>query len=86
MGAQETEVDWNVELLYNPLEPKMPLQSFARKGGTIFMSKKKPLLIECKRATEKETEIALRASKHQLKHAGGLSVILEERNTELMPN
>ena len=48
--------------MYLPFTPKEPISHFAEKGGTIFMSKKKPLLILCKIANEQESEAAL---KHQ---------------------
>ena len=41
------KVDWQIELMYIPFTPKEPLSAFASKGGSIFMSKKKPLLIVC---------------------------------------
>ena len=47
--------------MYVPFSPKEPISAFAQKGGTIFMSKKKPLLIVCKLANEAETEAALKA-------------------------
>jgi len=47
------KVNWDVELMYLPFAPKEPIESFARKGGTIFMSKKKPLMIVCNLANEK---------------------------------
>ena len=55
------KVDWQIELMYIPFTPKEPISSFAWQGGSIFMSKKKPLLIVCNLATERETEIALKA-------------------------
>ena len=42
-----------------PFAPKYPLASFARKGGKIFLSKKKPLLIIANLASHEETERAL---------------------------
>jgi len=42
---QLVEVVFERELLYTPFAPKNPLSNFASKGGTIFLSKKKPLLI-----------------------------------------
>ena len=42
---QNIEVFVGSELLYTPFAPKNPLKNFAAKGGTIFLSKKKPLLI-----------------------------------------
>lgn len=50
---QQMKVNWDVELMYLPFAPKEPIESFARKGGTIFMSKKKPLMIVCNLANEK---------------------------------
>jgi hypothetical protein len=58
---QQMKVNWDVELMYLPFAPKEPIESFARKGGTIFMSKKKPLMIVCNLANEKQSEIALKA-------------------------
>jgi hypothetical protein len=55
------KINWDVELMYLPFAPKEPIASFARKGGTIFMSKKKPLMIVCNLANEKESETALKA-------------------------
>lgn len=52
-------VEWKQELLYMPFAPKNPFSEFADKGGAIFMSKKRPLLIVCHLANEKETERAL---------------------------
>ena len=46
------KVDWQYELLYIPFAPKNPFSSFADKGGSIFLSKKKPLLIVCNLANE----------------------------------
>jgi len=48
-----------------PFAPKNPFSSFADDGGSIFMSKKKPLLIVCNLANEKETEFALSAQNNQ---------------------
>ena len=42
-----------------PFAPKNPFSSFADKGGAIFMSKKRPLLIVVNLANETETEKAL---------------------------
>ena len=47
--------------MYLPFAPKSPIASFAQKGGTIFMSKKKPLMIVCNLADEDESEAALKA-------------------------
>jgi len=47
--------------MYLPFAPKEPIASFAERGGTIFMSKKKPLMIVCNLANEKESETALKA-------------------------
>ena len=47
--------------MYLPFAPKEPIASFAKDGGTIFMSKKKPLMIVCNLANEKESEAALKA-------------------------
>ena len=47
--------------MYLPFAPKEPIASFAEKGGKIFMSKKKPLMIVCNLANEKESEAALKA-------------------------
>lgn len=58
---QQMKVNWDVELMYLPFAPKEPIASFAGKGGTIFMSKKKPLMIVCNLANEKESEMALKA-------------------------
>jgi hypothetical protein len=58
---QLINVDWDVELMYLPFAPKEPIASFAKDGGTIFMSKKKPLMIVCNLANEKESEAALKA-------------------------
>ena len=58
---QQCKVDWQLELLYLPYAPKEPIASFAEKGGTIFTSKKTPLMIVCNLATEKESEAALQA-------------------------
>ena len=44
-----------------PFAPKEPIASFADEGGTIFTSKKTPLMIVCNLATEKESEAALQA-------------------------
>ena len=52
-------VEWKQELLYMPFAPKNPFSEFADEGGRIFMSKKRPLLIVCHLANEKETERAL---------------------------
>lgn len=52
-------VEWKQELLYMPFAPKNPFSSFADKGGAIFMSKKRPLLIVVNLANETETEKAL---------------------------
>ena len=62
---------WQQELLYIPFMPKNPLQSFADKGGSIFMSKKKPLLIVCNLANEQETEAALQYNGHSILLLGG---------------
>ena len=43
-----------------PFAPKYPLASFARTGGKIFLSKKKPLLIIANLASHEETERALK--------------------------
>jgi len=59
--VQQMKVNWDVELMYLPFAPKEPIASFARKGGTIFMSKKKPLMIVCNLANEKQSEMALKA-------------------------
>ena len=56
---QQCKVDWQLELLYLPYAPKEPVASFADEGGTIFTSKKTPLMIVCNLATEKESEAAL---------------------------
>ena len=53
-------VNWEVELMYQPFTPKEPISSFASKGGSIFMSKKKPLLIVCNLANEMQSELALK--------------------------
>ena len=45
-------VNWEVELMYLPFTPKEPISGFASQGGSIFMSKKKPLLIVCNLANE----------------------------------
>ena len=55
------KVEWQQELLYLPFQPKNPLASFSDKGGAIFMSAKKPLLIAYNLADEDETEAALSA-------------------------
>ena len=60
MGHQGLAVNWDIELMYVPFAPKEPVSTFASRGGTIFMSKKKPLLIVCNLANERETEIALK--------------------------
>ena len=56
------KVNWDIELMYIPFAPKEPLNAFASSGGSIFMSKKKPLLIVCLLADEYETEISLKAN------------------------
>ena len=58
---ERMKVDWKIELMYIPFAPKEPLSHFADKGGSIFMSKKKPLLIVSHLANEYETEVAVRA-------------------------
>jgi len=58
---EHMKVDWKIELMYIPFAPKEPLSHFATKGGSIFMSKKKPLLIVSHLANEYETEVAVRA-------------------------
>ena len=55
--------------MYLPFTPKEPISHFAEKGGTIFTSAKKPLLILCKIANEQESEAAL---KHQNLQRRGL--------------
>jgi hypothetical protein len=69
--------------MYLPFTPKEPISHFAEKGGTIFMSKKKPLLILCKIANEQESEAAL---KHQRAHRRGglgrLGSLLEEQELD----
>lgn len=60
-----------------PFAPKYPLASFARKGGKIFLSKKKPLLIIANVASHEETERALR------QHAIRLEKIDQKQNSTL---
>ena len=62
-------INWQTELMYLPFTPKEPISHFAEKGGTIFTSTKKPLLILCKIANEQESEAAL---KHQNLQRRGL--------------
>ena len=69
--------------MYVPFAPKEPVASFARSGGTIFMSKKKPLMIVCNLANEKESEEALKAmNANRLAHDKEeiTEQILEEEN------
>ena len=63
------EVNYKIELLYTPFAPKNPLSNFAKKGGTIFLSKKKPLLIVAELADQQSSEEALRALGFKLKDA-----------------
>ena len=42
-----------------PFAPKNPFSTFTDKGGKIFMSKKRPLLIVVHLANEQETERAI---------------------------
>lgn len=58
---QNVEVAYGIELLYTPFAPKNPLSNFASKGGTIFLSKKKPLLIVADLADQRATEESLRS-------------------------
>jgi hypothetical protein len=59
---QHIEVYVGKELLYTPFAPKNPLKNFASKGGTIFLSKKKPLLIVADLADQRSAEEAPRAN------------------------
>ena len=53
---QYVDVQFGTELMYTPFAPKNPLANFASKGGTIFLSKKKPLLIVADLADAKQME------------------------------
>lgn len=59
---QNVEVHYQVELLYTPFAPKNPLKNFATEGGTIFLSKKKPLLIVADLADQQSAEDALKGA------------------------
>ena len=73
-------VNWQTELMYLPFTPKEPISHFAKEGGTIFMSKKKPLLILCKIANERESEAALehQDQRRRAMHRHG-SLMMEEQ-------
>ena len=58
-------VFWQRELLVIPFRPKNPVSCFRRKGMSIFLSKKKPLLIVPVLASQQESEEALKPQTEQ---------------------